>query len=394
MKFKNHGQKALEIRTKVFGENHIKVIETINLLGMLNVNKLNYMEGEKLYLKCLELIDKMIGNRTLEQELLAAWIYTNLGFLYRQMCKYKASENFIIKSLEIREKWSGPNHLLYAEGLNNLGVTTNALGNYEKGAEICEKALNIRLKYLGPHHPQVQISQFNVNNCRLLKGEYNLSENPAMKMFRNVRFLGDEEILEKLNHSNNMKQNIMNDIVCSEQWLIHNGYRTIEGYYLPLQDLVKQYKNLKEKINKDEVTFIFDTVIKLYKIHNKFLEKLKKEGEKLTIQKLCKLFLKHIVADGFSVYLKHTQKYLLIMKKMVELKLENAIKELIENKAISLNYKYGIEKCLVTFNFRYPRYMLFFTSLQEYSKNDEDSKIVQDVVIKLKNLGQQILKTR
>jgi len=98
----------------------------------------------------------------------------------------------------------------------------------------------------------------------------------------------------------------------------------------------------------------------LYKIHNKFLEKLKKEGEKLTIQKLCKLFLKHIVADGFSVYLKHTQKYVLVMKKMVELKLKNTFNEFIENKALSLNYKYSIEKCFVMFNFRYPRYMLFF----------------------------------
>jgi len=314
--------------------------------------------------------------------------------MYRQICKYEASENFIKRALDIREKWSGPNHLLYAEVLNNLGVTTNALGNYEKGAELCGKSLDIRLKYLGPHHPQVQISQFNLCNCRLLNGEYDLAENPAMKSFRSVRFLGDDDILEKLNNSKDMKQNIMNDIIVSEKWLVSKIQQTIQEYYTPLSDYIKKQKTAKEKENKDDITFIFDTLIKLLKIHSKFLEKLEKEGTKLTVQKLCKLFLKHIVDDGFSVYQKHTQKYTELVKRLEEMKMNSDVGDFIHKKTITLNYKYSVEKCFVVLNFRYPRYMLFFITLMECSKNDPDSKIVKEIVAKLKNLGRNILKTR
>ena len=59
------------------------------------------------------------------------------------------------KSLNIKLKVFGPDHLLVADTQNNIAIVLRQQGKYPEALEMYEKALKTRVAVLGPEHPDV-----------------------------------------------------------------------------------------------------------------------------------------------------------------------------------------------------------------------------------------------
>lgn len=71
------------------------------------------------------------------------------GFLHR------TADQFLKRSLEMRERVLGPDHPDCAQSLNNLAALCNEKKQYDKAEELYERALDIRRRALAPDHPSL-----------------------------------------------------------------------------------------------------------------------------------------------------------------------------------------------------------------------------------------------
>jgi tetratricopeptide (TPR) repeat protein len=85
----------------------------------------------------------------------AAGMLNQAGFYLYQRGRYSGAKPLLERSLAIREKTLGPEHLDLANSLNNLAELYYNQGQYAKAEPLFERALAIREKALGPEHPDV-----------------------------------------------------------------------------------------------------------------------------------------------------------------------------------------------------------------------------------------------
>jgi CHAT domain-containing protein/Tfp pilus assembly protein PilF len=76
------------------------------------------------------------------------------------------------RSLAIRERVLGPEHLDTATSLNNLASLYQANGDYTRAAPLYERALAIGERVRGPEHPEVAISLNNLASLYQAQGDY------------------------------------------------------------------------------------------------------------------------------------------------------------------------------------------------------------------------------
>lgn len=67
----------------------------------------------------------------------------------------RTAEQFLKRSLEMRERVLGPDHPDCAQSLNNLAALCNEKKQYDKAEELYERALDIRRRALAPDHPSL-----------------------------------------------------------------------------------------------------------------------------------------------------------------------------------------------------------------------------------------------
>ena len=92
------------------------------------------------------------------------------------MGEYAKAEPLFQEALRIRQKVLGPEHPDTATSLNNLAVLYQDMGEYAKAEPLFQEALRIRQKVLGPEHPDTATS---LNNLAVLyqdMGEYAKAE--------------------------------------------------------------------------------------------------------------------------------------------------------------------------------------------------------------------------
>lgn len=68
---------------------------------------------------------------------------------------HSTADQFLKRSLEMRERVLGPDHPDCAQSLNNLAALCNEKKQYEKAEELYERALDIRRRALAPDHPSL-----------------------------------------------------------------------------------------------------------------------------------------------------------------------------------------------------------------------------------------------
>jgi tetratricopeptide (TPR) repeat protein len=100
--------------------------------------------------------------------------------------KYDQALPLAERSLAIREKVLGTNHVDVAESLNNLAAIYDDKGDYSKAEPLYKSALEIREKALGSEHADVALYLNNLGLLYLTKGDYAKAE-PLLQRALGIR---------------------------------------------------------------------------------------------------------------------------------------------------------------------------------------------------------------
>jgi tetratricopeptide (TPR) repeat protein len=165
-------QRALAIREKALGPEHLNVATSLNNLAVLYHTQVQYTKAEPLLERALTIREKALGPEHPD----VATSLNNLARLYGRQGQHAKAEPFYGRALTIREKTLGPEHPDMARSLNNLASLYGIQGQYAKAEPLYERALAIAEKALGPEHPDVATY---LNNLALLynnQGQYAKAE--------------------------------------------------------------------------------------------------------------------------------------------------------------------------------------------------------------------------
>jgi tetratricopeptide (TPR) repeat protein len=143
------GEKALEIRKKLFGEKQIETSDSYSSIAQTHAKLENYSKALENEEKALAIRKELFG----EKHSKIATSYNIIGHIYRELKNYlKAKENGE-KALEIRKELLGNNHPDTAISYNSLGTIYGGLGDHTKAVLNIEKALEIQKDIFGDKHP-------------------------------------------------------------------------------------------------------------------------------------------------------------------------------------------------------------------------------------------------
>jgi tetratricopeptide (TPR) repeat protein len=110
-----------------------------------------YTEAEPYDKRSLAIREKAFG----PDHLAVAESLNNLAALYERQRNYADAEPLYKRSLTIREKALGPDHLEVAQSLNNLAIIYRNQKRYADAEPLFQRSLAIRERTLGPHNPDV-----------------------------------------------------------------------------------------------------------------------------------------------------------------------------------------------------------------------------------------------
>ena len=154
------------------GPEHPDTAPSLNNLAELYPAMGEYAKAEPLFQEALRIRQKVLGQNipTRRPSL------NNLAVLYQAMGEYAKAEPLLQEALRIRQKVLGPEHPDTAASLNNLAVLYQAMGEYAKAEPLYQEALRIRQKVLGPEHPDTATSLNNLAVLYRAMGEYAKAE--------------------------------------------------------------------------------------------------------------------------------------------------------------------------------------------------------------------------
>ncbi|GFR42040.1 hypothetical protein Agub_g2856 [Astrephomene gubernaculifera] len=182
-------QQALELRTKVLGEEHPDTISSIsNLASCINAQG-KYSEAEPMYRQALELHTKVLGAE--HPDTISS--INNLASCIDAQGKYSEAEPMYRQALELRTKVLGAEHPDTISSISYLASCINAQGKYSEAEPMYRQALELRTKVLGEEHPDTISSISNLANCIGDQGKYSEAE-PMFRQALELRtkVLGEE----------------------------------------------------------------------------------------------------------------------------------------------------------------------------------------------------------
>jgi tetratricopeptide (TPR) repeat protein len=178
-------QEALRICQEILGPEHPDTASNLNDLAALYQDMGEYAKAEPLYREALQIRQKVLGpeHRDTAQSL------NNLASLYWATGEYAKAEPLYREALQIFQKVLGPEHRETATILNNLAELSQAMGEYVKAEPLLQEALRIRQKVLGSEHPYTATSLNNLAELYRVMGEYAKAEplyQEGLRIFRKV----------------------------------------------------------------------------------------------------------------------------------------------------------------------------------------------------------------
>jgi tetratricopeptide (TPR) repeat protein len=144
-------ERALAIHEKALGPDDPAVATDLVNLAALHAAAGRNAQAEPMYLRALAIRERALGADEPE----VALILNNLADIYRVERQYEKAESHYRRALAIDEKTVGPDHPDVATDLDNLGVLYVDQGQYAQAEPLYERSLAMRERVLGPTHPDV-----------------------------------------------------------------------------------------------------------------------------------------------------------------------------------------------------------------------------------------------
>ncbi|CAH3168956.1 unnamed protein product [Pocillopora meandrina] len=148
---KDYKDRALAIRLKKLGPDHVDVAKSYNNLGIVHKELGDLSQAKDYYDRALAILLKKLGPDHVD----VANSYNSLGIVHEKLGDLSQAKDYKDRALAIRLKKLGPDHVDVAKSFNNLGIVHNKLGDLSQAKDYHDRALAIRLKKLGPDHVDV-----------------------------------------------------------------------------------------------------------------------------------------------------------------------------------------------------------------------------------------------
>jgi CHAT domain-containing protein/Tfp pilus assembly protein PilF len=231
--------RALEIREKVLGPDHLAVGVTLGFLASGYDDAGDYASAEPLHLRSLKIKEKWLGpdHPTVALELsalggsyrergdyvkaeevdrralaifekaqqadkpTAAGLLTSLASIYYAWGDYKNAEAYYERSRAIWEKLLGPDHFHLATSYTHLGHVAYDAGDYAKATAMFQRALTLAEKGLGPDNPKATPYANDLAASYCTTGDYDKGESlyqQALALHEKKAAMSDPAVQETL----------------------------------------------------------------------------------------------------------------------------------------------------------------------------------------------------
>ena len=160
--------RALDMRIKLFGEEHSETANSYYSVGVTQYFLGNYTAALESDKRALEIRVKLFG----EEHPDTAISYHEVGGTQHLLNDYTAALESHKRALEIRVKLFGEEHPETAISYHEIGVRQNSLGNYNTALESHKRALEIRVKLFGEEHPKTAKSYYSIGVTQDLLNDY------------------------------------------------------------------------------------------------------------------------------------------------------------------------------------------------------------------------------
>jgi CHAT domain-containing protein/Tfp pilus assembly protein PilF len=143
-------ERALQIRTKVLGEEHRETAASFGNLGNVVRVLADYPAARKDLEECLRIRRKVLG----EEDADTAASYNDLGLVLGALGDHLNARKDLERALEIRRKVLGEDHVDTATSYINVAMVLIGLHQYRDARTYCEKSLKIYQKAVGDDDPR------------------------------------------------------------------------------------------------------------------------------------------------------------------------------------------------------------------------------------------------
>ncbi|QMU29929.1 CHAT domain-containing protein [Adhaeribacter radiodurans] len=202
--------KVLQIQRTLFGDDHLKLVDSYINLGNVYTSKAEYDKALAYFQKSVQIRRSFLGNthpdlaysyfligniyfykrefdkaldnhqKALKSRLAhfgkihpeVANSYNSLGSVYQHKGEYDTALEYHLKALQMRRTIYGEKHLRTADSYNNLGSLYRVRGEYTKALEYLQKGLQIRRATLKESHHSVSESYIRLGSLYQVTGEY------------------------------------------------------------------------------------------------------------------------------------------------------------------------------------------------------------------------------
>jgi len=168
-------ERALAIREKALGPDHLDVAASLYRLGLFYDNRGDYARAEPLYGRALAIREKALG----PDHPIIVPLLNSLASLYRAEGDYAKPEPLLRRALAISENKLGSEHPQVAVSLRSLAVLYQLRGDYTRAEPLYQRALAIWERTLGTDHPNVRFFAQTLNSLGRLyeiRGDYSKAE--------------------------------------------------------------------------------------------------------------------------------------------------------------------------------------------------------------------------
>ncbi len=148
----NYHDEALLSRLKKFDD--LGVADSNHNLGCLASSKGEVRKAEKLFLKALDMRQRLLGDNSLK----VASTLNQLSILYKNWGRLEEAEEIASECYEIISEAYGKLSLSACNVLSTLATIVRKRGKYEMAFEMFVDILSVRDSALGPHHPATAVA--------------------------------------------------------------------------------------------------------------------------------------------------------------------------------------------------------------------------------------------
>lgn len=202
----SHLQKALTLRTGLFGSRHLEVAASLAGLGALRLKQTRFAEAEPLMAQSLDIRRSMLGD---DHELIVT-SEINLSEALHSNGHYVEAEAAAQRAVDRGRRIFKGDHAEIARGLHSLGFSRWGRGDQKRVEECYRESLAMRRRLFGNEHPSIAMSLNNLG--ALIESPSRFAE--AEAMYREAldiseKLLGSEhpQVILLLNNLANIKRN-------------------------------------------------------------------------------------------------------------------------------------------------------------------------------------------